>query len=197
MKENKRKLLFNLLLILTIAAVFIGTYYYLSQLFSTSPNLLIFVPDCPLYVLLAIPILLKLINSPSYSFFTAIGMAKYGLWTVFILLFHWDYYSLPDMLPVTVIFIIGHIGMALLGAALLPKKKIALPIVLLALAWFLLNDISDYFWGTVPQIPKAGLELVAFLTFLASIVITLGFFAWRNKIRKFAPVKFFRGLIQN
>jgi uncharacterized membrane protein YpjA len=196
-EESKRKPLFSLLLLLLVAAVLVGFWYYWEQLLATAPALLVFVPDCPLYVLLAIPIALGAVRSTAYSFLVALGMFKYGLWTVFVLLFHWNAYSAFNSLPITLIFIIGHIGMALLGAALLPKKKIAATAMLLILAWLLLNDISDYAWGTVPPIPKAGLELVAALTFLASIVFTVLFFVQPEKVRNFPPVAFFREIIGN
>ncbi|VVC01291.1 Uncharacterised protein [uncultured archaeon] len=87
--------------------------------------------------------------------------------------------------------------MALEGAALLPKKKVAAAAMLAALAWFLLNDVSDYFWGTVPLIPTGGLELVRNLTFAASVVLTIGFYFGYEKVRSLLPVKFFRWVIGN
>ena len=191
-----RQNLFKLLLLLNIAAVLVGFWYYQDQLASTPLHLAIFVPDCPLYVLLAIPILLGFRNA-AYSFLVSIGMLKYGLWTVFVLLFHWSAYSVPAMLPVTVIFIIGHIGMAFEGLVLLPKEKASLAILLVAIAWLLLNDVSDYFWGTVPPIPSEGMWLVAALTFAASLAFPLLFYFHPEKIRALAPVKFGRWLLQN
>ena len=190
-----RENLFRVLFLLNVAGVLAGAWYYWGQLSSTPLVLLIFVPDCPLYVLLALPILAKLIRNDAYSFLVSIGMAKYGLWTVFILLFHWNAYSLPAYLPITLIFIVGHIGMVLEGCALLPKKKIGAAVTLLALGWFLLNDVSDYFGGTVPPIPRQGMGLVQNLTFAASIIFTLGFFLFAEKVRAFSPVRFFRKII--
>lgn len=192
-----QKNLFRLLLILSIAAVFAGAYYYYDQLAATPLALLMFVPDCPLYVLLTLPILARRIKNDFYSFLVAVGMAKYGAWTVFVLLFHWGAYSTPANLPITITFIIGHTGMALLGAALLPKKRIPLVIMFFMLAWFLLNDFADYFLGTRPPIPAAGIDFVRDLTIAASFAFTLGFYFHREKVRSFAPVKFFRELIGN
>lgn len=185
------------MLLLNIAAVFAGAYYYQDQLTSTPLPLLIFVPDCPLYVLLAIPILLGAIRNQAYSFFVSIGMFKYGLWTVFVLFFHWSAYAAPSALAITLVFILGHIGMALEGLALLPKGKAGIAVLAACLAWFLLNDVSDYFWGTVPPIPTANLSTVALLTFAASLLLPLAFFLWPEKIRNAAPVAFFRRIIQN
>lgn len=194
---EKRSPLFWLLTLLVFAGVIIGAWYYSGQLSATPLALAIFVPDCPLYVLLSIPILLGLIKNDSFSFLTAIGMSKYGLWTIFALLFHSKYYFAPSALLITIIFIIGHIGMALLGGALLPKKRVAFAVFALALAWFLLNDYADYFLGTRPPIPPEGIGLVQNLTIAASFVLTLGFFLFAEKVRSLAPVRFFRQIIGN
>ncbi len=190
-----RKPLFYVLILTNIAAVFAGAHYYWAQLSSTPLQLLIFVPDCPLYVLLALPILLKLVKNSTYAFLISVGLTKYGLWTVFALIFHWGAYSMPAALPTTIIFIIGHLGMAIQGAALIPKKGVGLAALLLALGWFLLNDYSDYFLGTVPPIPGQGIELVAALTFFASIALTLGFYLYSEKLLSFPPVRFIREII--
>lgn len=194
--EKKAKSLFLLLCLLMCAAVLIGFAYYFDQLLATPFLLLIFVPDCPLYVLLTLPILARRIKSDAYSFLVSLGMFKYGLWTVFVLLFYSEYWS-PSQLWITVPFIIGHIGMALLGAAILPRKRVAFAVFTLVLIWFLLNDYADYFLGTVPPIPVHNLDLVRDLTIAASILFTLAFFLFPEKIRSLAPVKFFREIIQN
>src|SRR3989338_5584521 len=166
MKDAPKKL-FLLLCFLTCAAVLIGFGYYWNQLLATPLLLIIFVPDCPLYVLLTLPILARKVSNDAYSFLVSLGMFKYGLWTVFVLLFYAEYWQLSQ-LWITVPFIIGHIGMALLGAALLPKKRVAFAVFALVLAWFLLNDYSDYFLGPRPPIPAHDLSLVRDLTIAAS-----------------------------
>ncbi|MCX6772911.1 MAG: DUF1405 domain-containing protein, partial [Candidatus Micrarchaeota archaeon] len=109
MEESRRLFLFNFLFLLCIAGVLAGAYYYWDQMAATPLLLLIFVPDCPLYVLLTLPILSKKIRSDAYSFLVSIGMFKYGLWTVFVLLFYSEYWS-PSQIWITIPFIIGHIG---------------------------------------------------------------------------------------
>ncbi len=190
-----RQPLFQLLLLLNIAAVFTGLWYYWDQLSATPLLLAIFVPDCPLYVLLFVLVMAGIVKSDAFSFLASVGMAKYGLWTVFVLLFHWGAYSLPTILPITIIFIIGHTGMALEGMAILPKKKVGLLVLALALAWFLLNDYADYFLGTRPPIPADGIELVRNLTIAASLILTLGFCFYAEKVRSWPPVRLFRWII--
>ncbi len=191
---DKRSQLFLPIVLLNIAAIFAGGYFYIDQLAETAPHLLVFVPDCPLYVLLALFIILGIIRNEIFSFIVSIGMVKYGLWTVFIFLFHWDVYSQPLFFWTSVIFILGHIGMALEGLALLPKKPARLALAL-ALAWFLLNDISDYYWGTVPSLPPGGLETVRILTIASSIALPLLLFAFAAQIRKCVAVAWLRRVL--
>ncbi|VVC00455.1 Uncharacterised protein [uncultured archaeon] len=182
---------------MNIAAIFAGAWYYWVQLKETPLPLAVFVPDCPLYVLLALPILLKRIKNGVYSYLVSCGMVLYGAWTVFVLLFYWSYYSQPAFLPVTLVFILGHIGMVWEGLALLPKKRVPFAALAFALAWFLLNDVSDYVWGTIPPIPPVNIDVVAALTVAASIAIPLLFFLRPEKIRSAGLVKFGRWIIGN
>lgn len=197
LQEKFREPLFKLLLLLNILAVFIGLWYYQEQLAATAWQFLLFVPDCPFYVLLAIPILLRLVKNDTFAFLVAVGMAKYGLWTVFVLLLHSGYYFLPALLPTTIIFIIGHLGMALEGMAIIPKKKVCALALALALAWFLFNDYADYSLGARPWIPEDGLARVRDFAIASSIILSLGFYFCANLIRKFPPVKFFRWVVEN
>jgi uncharacterized membrane protein YpjA len=188
---DKHSPLFWPIILLNIAAVFVGAYFYSDQLAATVPQLLIFVPDCPLYVLLSIIIIFGIIRSETLSFIASVGMVKYGLWTVFALLFHWDFYFQQLFFWTSVIFIVGHIGMALEGLALLPQKQSRLALAL-ALAWFLLNDCSDYWLGTVPSLPPGGLETVRTLTVASSIAIPALLFAFAAQLRALAPVAWLR-----
>jgi len=188
---DKHSPLFWPILLLNAAAVFVGAYFYQDQLAATVPQLLIFVPDCPLYVLLSIIIILGFVRSEAFSFIVSVGMVKYGLWTVFALLFHWDVYSQSLFFWTSVIFIVGHIGMAFEVLALLPKKPAKLALAL-ALAWFLLNDYSDYWLGTVPSLPPGGIDVLRTLTVASSIAIPLLLFSFAAQLRGFAPVVWLR-----
>ena len=192
---DKRNILFKPLLFLNIAAVLVGFFYYSEQLKHVSAQFLLFVPDCPLYVLLAIPILIGIVKNDAYSFLVSVGMAKYGLWTVFVLLFHWGYYSTPFFFWTTIIFILGHIGMALEGLALLPERRVGASALALIILVFLLNDYSDYWLGTAPSIPQEGILLVGSLTIAASIALPLLLFAFGKKIRGLPAVRQLRGII--
>ncbi|MCX8194975.1 MAG: DUF1405 domain-containing protein [Candidatus Micrarchaeota archaeon] len=192
-----RKALFAILLLFCAFALLKGYLFYEKQLASTPLHLLVFVPDCPLYVLLTLPIILKKISSPAYSFIVSVGMAKYGIWTLFIFLFHWDAYSSAEILPITLLFSAGHICMVLLGLSILPKEKVSPLVMFLALGWFLLNDFSDYFWGTVPEIPPRGISAVRDFTFFLSFLLAPSLFFFSGKIRELPGVRLFRMVIQN
>lgn len=193
--EIKLRDLFLPLVLINIAAVLTGIYFYTDQLAGTAPQLLLFVPDCPLFVFLALLILLGIIRNGAFSFFVSAGMVKYGLWTVFALLYHWDYYSQPFFFWTTVIFILGHIGMALEGLALLPGRRAGIAALALTIIVFLASDYSDYWLGTVPSIPQAGMGLVRNLTIAASIALPLLLFAYKEKIGKLPLVRQLRGII--
>ncbi|MCX8175311.1 MAG: DUF1405 domain-containing protein [Candidatus Micrarchaeota archaeon] len=193
---RKENLLFWLLLLFCGFAIFKGAVYYAYQLSLTPPALLLFVPDCPLYVLLALPLILRLVRSESYSFFVSAGMVKYGIWTIFVLLFYQEYWE-PSQLQTTLLFIAGHICMALLGAALAPPKRVAFAVVAAVVLWFLLNDYADYWLGTRPLIPDREIGLVRNLTVASSILFPLALYWYGENLRSAAPVAFFRRIIQN
>jgi len=187
--------LFWAAILLNVLGVLIGASVYAGQLAGVPLHLLIFVPDCPLYVFLSLLIIFGIVKNDVFSFIVSIGMAKYGLWTIFVLFFHSGYYFAPGMLAISAIFVIGHIGMALEGLALLPKKQLALPALALAIGWFLLNDFSDYFLGAVPLIPPGGVELVRNLTIASSIILPLLLFAFAAQAGRCAPVAWLRGIL--
>ena len=195
MAGNLHRALFYTALLLNILAALIGFCFYQEQLAATPLAQLIFVPDCPLYVFLALLVILGMVRNNAFSFIVSIGMVKYGLWTVFVLLFHSGYYFAPDMLAISAIFVLGHLGMALEGLALLPAKKIGVMALALAMGWFLINDFSDYFLGTVPSIPYEGMAIVRGITIASSILLPLAFFLLAEKIRQNALVAWLRGIL--
>jgi uncharacterized membrane protein YpjA len=138
-----------------------GSYIY--QLEAANPLMWIFIPDCPLYVLLSTFFILG-IRNPYFRAITAAGLMKYGLWTLFALLHY------PNELllhPVGYALFALHIGMAL--QVFLPSYRLEKKHIAAALAWFLLNDYVDYALGYHPVLPSpdAMPEMLAalFLTF--------------------------------
>ena len=195
MEKGLQSSLFRIAIILNVLAVIMGMYFYAGQLALTPLPLLIFVPDCPLYVFLTILVILGIVRNELFSFIVSIGMVKYGLWTVFVLLFYSGHYFAPGMLAVSVVFVLGHLGMALEGFALLPARRVGASALALAIAWFLMNDFSDYFLGTVPLIPPEGMETVRWLTIASSIILPVAIFALAGGIRENALVSWLRGVL--
>jgi len=170
--SQKHGILFPLVLLLNVAAVFVGLWFYSGQLSSSSPLLWIFIPDCPLYIFLCIFLLLGKIKSEFFRLIISASTLKYGLWTMLVLFFYGNYYfSAADILMYS-IFMLGHFGMAVEGFLLFPKK-VGTTALLFLLAWFLLNDFVDYALGAHPSIPLQHANSIAFFALSLSFAIVL------------------------
>ena len=98
------------------------------------------------------------------NFITSIGLAKYGAWTVLVVLgFSPFYFSINSNMYG--VLACAHVLMAL--EFILPLyiiKEIKKSYVVAAFAWFFLNDFFDYYVGTHPPLPSWGVSSVAFMT---------------------------------
>ena len=155
---------------------FFGFLTYYNQIPEFPPWLWIFVPDCPLYVGLLMLVVIFGIKNPLFRFVAGAGLIKYGLWTLMIFgLFPERYFS-PLYINTTSILIVGHLLMILAAWVIVPKK-LGTGYLMLALGWFLLNDILDYWGGTKPVFPggKDGTVMAASigLSFVSVFVIYL------------------------
>jgi len=163
------------LFIVNVGGFLLGMYYYLHQLSVTGPMLWVFVIDCPLYVILFAGICLALYRGrepPSwFMLLVAVGLIKYGIWTVAAITLYLDH-LLGVNLIVNGAMPFLHAGMILEGIVILPRLKArawhALPVA----GWFLLNDFSDYFLGTVPMLPSTHLGLLMWESILATLILT-------------------------
>ncbi len=184
-------LIISLIILVDLIGIAYGYYYYSEQLSSSPLYLWPFIPDCPLYVMVfTIALLLAIfgIESRLFGCIAAVGMMKYGLWTVTALVLFGDYFFSSQLWLMSSILFVLHIGMFAEGPLLIPKRlsKVHLGVGLL---WFLINDYFDYFYGylnlagayilgTHPILPSADrLPLIMVLTFIFSIL--LSFFAYR------------------
>lgn len=104
----------NVILLLLIAAnilgVAIGLFVYSPQIFAAHPLFWVFIPDCPLYVLLAALFYLKVLKNEFVRYITTIGLVKYGIWTISIL-FYYSGYFLDGWFGW--LLVLEHIGMTL------------------------------------------------------------------------------------
>ena len=158
------------IIIINIASSLVGLFYYWDQLVSASPFAWIFIPDCPLYTMLVALVLAVYASTKRSSdlinFITAVGLAKYGTWTVIVVLGFSTFYFSIDSTLYTVLALM-HVTMAaefILPLLLIRKLKYRLTAI--ALVWFLANDFADYSLGTHPPVPTNEISLIAAFTFL-------------------------------
>ncbi len=153
-----KKILLIIILITNLVGTAFGFYYYEYQ-FRTSPIYSwIFIPDCPLYTLLfSILLLIFLIKNrlPAYlSVITFVGLIKYGSWTVSTIALYSDYFLSPTNFNLYSILFFAHIGMSLESLILFPILNPSKKGIALIFSWFLVNDASDYAFGTLPYLPS-------------------------------------------
>lgn len=158
------------IIIINVAGSLVGLFYYWDQLVSASPFAWIFIPDCPLYTMLAAVLLAVYAStkrgSDLINFITAVGLAKYGTWTVVIVLGFSAFYFSVDSSLYTVLVLL-HVAMAAeFVLPLLLIRQLTHRLASIALVWFLANDFADYFLGTRPPVPTSEISLIAAFTFL-------------------------------
>jgi len=159
----------TVIILINLIGTLAGFYYYYDQLSLSPVYLWPFIPDCPLYTMLAVVVLVTFLLTKKsvdlLSFITSIGLAKYGTWTVLVVLgFSPFYFSINSSMYG--VLACAHVLMAL--EFILPLyiiKEIKKSYVIAAFAWFFLNDFFDYYVGTHPPLPSWGVSSVAFMTF--------------------------------
>ena len=72
MKDNLQPALFWAAILLNVLGVVVGAYFYAGQLAAAPLPLALFVPDCPLYVFLALLIILGIIRNDIFSFIVSL-----------------------------------------------------------------------------------------------------------------------------
>ena len=158
---------YNLYLI-SFFFIIIGFIVYANQIVNTNPLLWFFVPDCPLFILLAtISIFLKEIKKDNeyLNTLSIAGLVKYSLWTFYI------YISYIGIQFIDLLVIFMHIWMFYL-AYLLFSKNIKLKHLLFSLFVLLLNDISDYKLNTFPSsITSFNIQLISIHTFVLTFFV--------------------------
>jgi uncharacterized membrane protein YpjA len=172
------------IIIINIAGSLVGLFYYWDQLVSASPVAWIFIPDCPLYTMLVAVVLATYAStkrgSDLINFITAVGLAKYGTWTVVVVLGFSTFYFSVDSTLYTVL-VLMHVAMAaefILPLLLIRQLKYRWTAI--TLVWFLANDFADYFLGTHPPVPTSEISLIAAFTFLLTpLFIALAYYTAR------------------
>lgn len=178
-----------IVLLLVIIANLIGAYfgffvYYKEQIMATSLPLLAFTADCPLAVLLvAASLFLVWIGKKNdfLSFLASAYALKYGFWTVFVILYFNQIYFAPDYWALYATMLITHFGMVLESFALVGRIEVKKEYLLIVLAWFLLNDYMDYFWGLKPWTVPNDALLLPFTVLLSIASVLALYYAYSKK----------------
>ncbi len=171
--KKERRARFVVLLSCIIGTLF-GFYYYLGQFEITPVYLWFFVPDSPFFTFMYVLVLLFYssgLRSDTFDAFTFIGLAKVGIWTLFVLFLNYDYYFSPETRAFRIIIVLLHIGMILVAMTLLKEMtKLNLSRYLLIFAFFMVSDFFDYVIGTHPIIPEESIKFVMWVTIALSIM---------------------------
>jgi len=172
------------IIILNLIGFVVGTLYWYGPHFlygkdgmgAPSPFLWVFIPDCPLFAFLFVIAFFGLRRHKGWNWFytiAAIGLIKYGVWTV---TFWFAYWGLGASLTLEgAVMTVAHLGMIAQGIYLLTQFRAEVRHVLLALAWFVLSDFVDYGLGQYPFFyPSVPLWLMQWHT----IIMTWLLSAW-------------------
>ncbi|HYA32515.1 MAG TPA: DUF1405 domain-containing protein [Candidatus Bathyarchaeia archaeon] len=162
---------------INVAGTLAGFYYYWDQLVSSSPVYWIFIPDCPLYTMLIAAILAVYVttqrSSDLVNFITAVGLAKYATWTVFVVLAFSAFYFSVDSSLYSVLVLL-HVAMAVeFFLPLMLIKELRARYAAIALIWFFTNDFADYYLGTHPPVPINDITQIGIFTFLTTPVFII------------------------
>jgi uncharacterized membrane protein YpjA len=187
-----------LLIAVNLLGFFYGVYYYGDQLAQTAPALWLLVIDCPLQALLFAIVLFLAVSGKGSGFLTALtaaGSLKYGIWTMFVILFHGDYFLAGTLAVGYSLIFISHFGQFLEGLFLSGIKKASAGVMIAILLLYLLNDYSDYVWGTHPLIPERDIGTVAAVTVALSFLsVAFVYFAGRAELNMFRRIRALNGI---
>lgn len=174
--------------LLVVLANLIGAYfgffvYYKEQIAATPLTFLVFVADCPLAVLLFAAALVLFWfgrKNDLFSFLAASYCLKYGVWTVAVILwFHQIFFS-PDYWMLYAVLLVTHAGMALEAFSLVGRVDVKGMGAGIVLAWLLLNDYMDYFWGLAPWTVPESWWLLPFTAGLSLFSVGALYWAYRS-----------------
>jgi len=187
-----------LLIAINLLGFFYGVYYYGDQLAQTAPALWLLVIDCPLQALLFAIVLFLAISGKGSGFLTtltAVGSLKYGTWTMFVILFHGDYFLAGTLALGYSLIFVSHLGQFLEGLFLSGVRKTSAGVMMAILFLYLLNDYSDYAWGTHPLIPERDIGTIAAMTVALSFLsVAFVYLAGGIRLDIFGRIKSLKGV---
>ncbi len=168
-----------LVLLINIVGIAYGFYYYRLDLQEFPAYLWIILADSPIAVLFFSLFLTLFLLGKRNGLIEALaffGGVKVGFWTVFIILLYNSYFLQPLYFSWYFSLLVLHLGMVLETIVMVPIMKISRTHVMLASAFYLLNDIADYFFNLVPRrdiiLGSSQFPLVAAESFLVTIILS-------------------------
>jgi uncharacterized membrane protein YpjA len=173
-----RRLILGIVVIINLMGTAFGYYYYQGLLSSSPLWQWLFIPDSPNSTLLFSLALSLILLGRASNTFGALGcvyVMKYGLWTMFVILYYHAYFLSPVRADYYWLMFSLHLGMVLEPVLILPTLKKNKMIILIPLFLLLLNDYVDYFLGTSPlySFPLDDLGVTPILCGAASIFLSL------------------------
>jgi len=174
-----------------IIGTLFGFYYYLGQFEITPVHLWFFVPDSPFFTFMYVLILIFYsfgMRSNTFDAFAFIGLNKVGIWTMFVLLYNYDYYFSPGTRNFRFVIFLLHIGMVLVSLTLLKEMgKLKMQAYSIVFGFFMLYDAVDYVIGTHPIIPSGSVEAAKLMAFALTVTISaLTFYYLESNPKEFS-----------
>lgn len=176
-KLTEDKILLDMAAI-NIAGTAFGFFFYYPQLGDNPLYLWPFIPDSPLATVFAALTFMLIAHRKRNSIvesIAVIGNLKYGLWTVFVLIYYSEIFYSGNPLWMYLFLLLSHLAMAIQALFVAEISEINIKAFLLASSWFILNDVIDYSLGihtrlytseAFPAMIAAGLLTAASIIFL-------------------------------
>ena len=149
-----------------------GYIWYESQLSTTEPKFLLFVPDSPtasLFFTIALFAWLLKKNWKLIEALALITLVKYGLWAVVMNV--WTYFETGSLGWMGWMLVASHFAMALQAILYIPFYRFTWIHILLAAVWTLHNDVIDYVFDQMPTYRSLNeyANTIGYFTFWLSI----------------------------
>lgn len=164
-----------ILLLINIPGTIYGYIWYESQLNTTPPKFLIFVPDSPTASLFFCFVLIAFLlrkNWPLIEALAIITLFKYGIWAVVMNILT---YFVDGLNIYGYMLIFSHLGMAIQGLLYAPYYRIKPIHLVIAAIWTLHNDVIDYVFFMMPRysVLDQYIPQIGYFTFWLSMVSIL------------------------
>lgn len=173
------------LFLINLIGTLFGFYYYLPQFSETAPILWLLVADSPIATfLIAVSFLMYRYDKQNnlIDFLAFIGNVKYGLWTVFVLIFYFDTFWTGNSTPMYLFLLISHLGMFLQALLVYDYSKFSIKAIIAGGAWFIINDIFDYTLDTHTYVFAEHSHPMSMIMFAAvSLTLTGIILGYRNQ----------------